>query len=167
MRYNPVNWYWSIASLGELYSSGAKAVVADTDAAYVAWTEAGGTATPIPDAKTLDEVLVAAGLPVSGLNGPYVPVSVSRRQFFQEAVNQSLITQAEALALFQTGTIPPPLETAISDLPSSEQFAAQLAVLGDQYFYRTDPLVVALGPLMTPAMTSAQLDAFFIAAAAL
>jgi len=72
ISYNPKAWYWS-GPLG-VFSSAKNALVSDGDAAYAAWVAAGGVATVWPrdeaGAQTtaaLDEVLLAAGLPASGL----------------------------------------------------------------------------------------------------
>lgn len=113
---------------------------------YQAWLAAGNTPNPVPT-------------PVS-----VVPPQVSRRQFFQAAAQQAIISETDAEALF-AGAIPASLATAVSQLPAGQQFAARMAILGDQFFYRADTFVVALGPLM--GMTPAQLDAFFILAASL
>jgi hypothetical protein len=96
---------------------------------------------------------------------PSVPASVTRRQFFQAAAQDSLITQAEALAVFATGAIPAALATAITALPAAQQFAAKLAILGGSSFERANPLVAALGAGM--GQTPAQIDALFILAATL
>lgn len=78
MFYNPSNWYWSGQPVGQpatvTYSSSRNALVAATDAAYVAWLAQGNTATPWPKDETgvatyaeLDAVLTAANLPITGL----------------------------------------------------------------------------------------------------
>jgi len=83
MFYNPANWYWSGQPAGQtatvIYSSARGALVAATDAAYVAWLAAGNAPTPWPRDATgavtsaaLDAVLEAAGLPATGLTPPTV-----------------------------------------------------------------------------------------------
>lgn len=47
LRYNPYNWYWKDAA-GRLFSSAARAVLHDDDAAYVEWLAGGGLPTPWP-----------------------------------------------------------------------------------------------------------------------
>lgn len=94
---------------------------------------------------------------------PTPPASVSRRQFFQAAAQQGLITEAEALA--SGAYVPSSLRTAIAALPAAQQFAAQMAVLYAQDFERANPLVAAIGAAM--GQDPAQIDALFILAASL
>ncbi|MBB4200681.1 hypothetical protein CCR94_21515 [Rhodoblastus sphagnicola] len=94
-----------------------------------------------------------------------VPTQVSRRQFFQAAAQDGLITNAEAIALISTGAMPASLSSAIAALPNAEQFAAQMAVLGDQTFERSSLIVVALAAAMNK--TNSDLDALFTLAASL
>ncbi len=115
--------------------------------AYLTWLSVGNKPTPAPNA------------PVG------VPVEITRRQFFQAAAQQGLIPQSAALALLATGTIPASLTAAIFSLPESEQFAAQMAILGDPIFSRADPFIAALGAAM--GQTSSQIDALFTLAATL
>jgi len=116
-------------------------------AAYLAWLAVPNAPTPAPVA------------------GPVIPSTVTRRQFFQAAAQEGLITNAEALSILATGTMPASLATAIAMLPTASQFAAQMAILGDQNFTRSDALIVALGGAM--GQTSAQIDALFVLAASL
>lgn len=78
MQYNATIWYWAGQPEGQtapiIYSSAKAAVVAETDADYIAWIASGGGATPWPRDETgaitvaaLDEVLTAAGLPATRL----------------------------------------------------------------------------------------------------
>lgn len=67
-RYNPFDWYWIIESTGQIYSSAKCEAISSTDADYEAWVAAGGTATMLQDAATLDDVLKRIGLAVSGLS---------------------------------------------------------------------------------------------------
>ena len=94
-----------------------------------------------------------------------IPAQVSRRQFFQAAAQDGLITQAEALALLASGAMPASLVAAIATLPAAEQFAAQMEILGDATFARANPVIAALGTSMGKA--SADLDALFTLAASL
>jgi hypothetical protein len=114
--------------------------------AYLTWLTAGNTPTP-------------CGAPV------VVPSQVTRRQFFQAAAQDGLITDAAALALLGAGTMPASLATAIATLPAAEQFGAQMSILGDASFSRANPLIAALGTAMGKA--SADLDALFTLAASL
>jgi hypothetical protein len=115
--------------------------------AYEAWVGAGNTPAPAP-------------APVA-----VIPAQVTRKQFFQAAAQQGIITQAEALSAIPGVAIPAVLATAIAQLPSGEQFAAQTAIVGDQNFYRNDPFVAALSAAM--GQTTGQVDALFTLAATL
>jgi hypothetical protein len=88
--YNPANWYWAGEPDGRtspiVYSSAEAKVIAADDAAYKAWSEtpAANVATPWPKDETgavtaaaLDEVLTAAGLPVTGLR-PITPPTIEQ-----------------------------------------------------------------------------------------
>lgn len=136
------------------------AVIRDSDKAYIpadplntdwqayqAWLSVPNTPNPVP------------------LPPVVVPQSVSRRQFYQAAAQEGLITQAEALAVLATGVIPPSLSAIIATLPASSQFAAQMAIVGAESYLRSDPLVASLGVAMN--QTPAQLDALFTLAASL
>lgn len=94
-----------------------------------------------------------------------VPASVSRRQFFQAAAQESIITQVEAIAIFATGAIPANLAAALATMPAADQFATQIAILGNATFERANPLVTELGAAM--GQTPAQIDALFTLAASL
>lgn len=97
---------------------------------------------------------------------PYVPQVISDRQFFQQAAVAGIITQAEAIAAVQTGTIPSMLQTIIDGLPDADQkFAATMLLAGATQFERNHPLTVAVGAHL--GLTTAQVDDFFIAAAQL
>ncbi len=115
--------------------------------AYQAWVAAGNTPTPVT------------------AQVPAVPQVISDRQFFQQLAVQGVITQAEALSAVQTGTIPSEMQPLINALPATEQFAAQMQICGATQFERTDPLTLAIGQAY--GWTAAQLDALWIAAAAL
>lgn len=93
------------------------------------------------------------------------PPSVTRRQFFQAAAQESIITEAEAEAVFDPGTIPAAVLTAISTIPADEQFAARMAIRGNATFERANPLLEAIGAAMGQA--PAQIDALFVLAASL
>ena len=123
------------------------------------------------DPANVDFQVYLAWLAASGTPAPYtapaapIPAQVSRRQFFQAAAQDGLITQAEALALLASGAMPASLVAAIATLPAAEQFAAQMEILGDATFARANPVIAALGTSMGKA--SADLDALFTLAASL
>lgn len=97
---------------------------------------------------------------------PPVPETISDRQFFQQAAIAGLITQAEALAAVQTGTVPAVLMNVINALPDAMQkFAAEMMLAGATQFNRHHPLTEAVGAALS--WTPEQIDQFFIAAAAL
>jgi hypothetical protein len=68
INYDPTDWYWQITSSG-IYGSARQALVADplTDAVYLSWKAVNGPGSIAEDAAALDEALLAAGLPASGL----------------------------------------------------------------------------------------------------
>jgi hypothetical protein len=114
---------------------------------YLAWIDAGNTPT---------ELATKAAI---------VPAQASCRQFFQAAAQEGIITQDEAIALLAIGAIPPSLSAAVASLPSAQQFAAKMAILGNQTFERSNALILALGAAM--GKTDADLDALFTLAATL
>ncbi len=71
MIYNPLNWYWRRDD-GVIYSSAAQTVIADDDARYIEWQEAGGRPTRWPETDTgeqsdaaLQDVLSVYGVVVA------------------------------------------------------------------------------------------------------
>lgn len=94
-----------------------------------------------------------------------VPDEISRRQFFQQMAVASLISQAEAIAAVRDGEIPAALMTFVDSLPTEEQFAAEMLIIGATTFHRSHPLVEAFGALQ--GLSSAQVDDLWRAAAAL
>lgn len=96
----------------------------------------------------------------------YVPERISDRQFFQQAAILGIITQAEALAAVQTGTIPPVLQSIVDGIQdASEKFAATLLLAGATVFERNHPFTNAVGVAL--GWSSQQIDQFFIDAALL
>lgn len=93
-----------------------------------------------------------------------VPQSISDRQFFQQLAVQGIITQDEALHA-NAAVIPSELMTLIDGLPAAQQFDAKMKISGATTFLRNDPLTIAIGAAY--GWTGAQIDAFFVAAAAL
>jgi hypothetical protein len=69
-------------------------------------------------------------------------VSISDRQFFQALALSQAITQAEALAAVQTGTVPASMMQFINALPSElDRFNAMMILGGATEFQRNYPLV--------------------------
>lgn len=95
---------------------------------------------------------------------PSVPSSISDRQFFQQMAVQGIITQDQALAS-NAAVIPAPLLALIGNLPVDQQFDAKMKISGANIFNRNDPLTIAIGTAY--GWNSAQIDAFFVAAALL
>jgi hypothetical protein len=99
---------------------------------------------------------------VAFLNPPPPIPNILRRQFYQQLSVQAIITQAQALAAVQSGTIPPALQTVVNNLPAAEQFGANLMLAGDATFARKHPMTLAIGAAY--GWTSAQIDTFFTTA---
>lgn len=93
-----------------------------------------------------------------------VPQSISDRQFFQQLAVLGIITQDDALAS-NAAVIPPPLLTIINEMPADKQFNAKMVISGATVFERNNPLTIDIGTAY--GWTSAQIDDFFRAAAAL
>jgi trimeric autotransporter adhesin len=73
MIYTPSNWYWQVTGVGIYGSARGGLVSAPTsDAAYLAFAAINGPGAIVASAAALDEILTAAGLPVSGLTPPAV-----------------------------------------------------------------------------------------------
>ncbi len=96
---------------------------------------------------------------------PVVPEAISDRQFFQQLAIDGDISEDEALAAVQTGTLPKKLADAIASLPEDQRFAARMLVCGATTFLRSNAIVPALGEALEK--DAAALDALWIAAAAL
>lgn len=91
---------------------------------------------------------------------------ISDRQFAQQLKVAGLISQAEAMAFVQTGTIPAALKAIVDAIQDqTDREAAELMIAGATVFKRDHPLVVALGQAY--GMNWQQLDALWIAAGAL
>jgi hypothetical protein len=71
MIYNPSDWYWQVTGVG-IYGSARQGLVTNptTDAAYLAFTALNGPGPIMATTAALDAVLIAAGLPPSGLTTP-------------------------------------------------------------------------------------------------
>ena len=74
--------------------------------------------------------------------------NISRRQFFQAAAGRGMITQDEALAAMQHGTIPAQMQEAIDTLPHDQKFAAEMMLSGANEFERNHPMVQKFGEIM-------------------
>ena len=94
-----------------------------------------------------------------------VPVSVTRRQYYMEGAAMGWFTQAQALALIQTGTLPPSIVSYVNSLPANQQFAAQMYLIGETTYYRNNALLNAMAT--AGGISQATMDAVFIAAALL
>lgn len=96
-----------------------------------------------------------------------VPTLISDRQFFQALASPpyEIITQQEALAAVKTGEIPGAMMAMVEALPQAAQFSATMLISGATTFYRNHSLTGTFGAAF--GWTDAQIDAFFIAAAAL
>ncbi len=92
---------------------------------------------------------------------PSVPSSISRRQFFQQAALNGIISQDEALAAVTTGALPASIAGFIGTLPSDQQFGAKM-LFSVNDFARSSPMANAFG--QTLDMTPEEIDAFFMAA---
>jgi hypothetical protein len=95
---------------------------------------------------------------------PSKPVSISRRQFFQQLAINTVISEADALKA-QAGVIPPAMDALIAAMPEDRQFSARMLVAGAANFNRTDPLVAEIGAAYK--WTSAQIDKLWADAAKL
>lgn len=94
---------------------------------------------------------------------PTVPSTISDRQFFQQAAVLSIITQSEALAAVQTGTIPSVLQSIVDGIQDpTEKFAATMLLAGATVFERNHPFTNAVGAAL--GWSNDQIDQFFIAA---
>jgi hypothetical protein len=103
---------------------------------------------------------------VTYLNPPKpVPAVISDRQFFQQLAVQGVITQDEAIAAVSTGTLPASMAALVSQLPSDQQFSANMLLKGAVEFRRDHPMVAVLGAAY--GWTSAQLDALWSSAVVL
>jgi len=99
------------------------------------------------------------------LPAPPVPEAISDRQFFQQLAVDGDISQDDALAAVQTGTLPKKLSNAIGELPASQQFSAKMLVCGATEFHRSNPMVPVLGQAL--GKDAVALDALWSAASAL
>lgn len=129
------------------------------------------TADPAIDAaQTLDELKAVwpaiLTQNISDFPTRSVPAQISDRQFFQQAALLGIITQDEAIAAVATGAIPAMLKNIVDGVADeSARFAATMLLSGATVFERAHPMTEAVGASL--GWTSAQIDQFFIRAAAL
>lgn len=114
-----------------------------------------------PDFAALDLAAVAAYVAPSAP----VPQQVTFAQLVTALVAQSLITEVEGEAWLQGSALPAAVMEVVNVLPTAEQFPAKARLYRMQVAERSDPLVAALAA--NKGMTSAQVDQFFMTAAAL
>lgn len=119
---------------------------------------------PVPDSTVLTAFNGQA--PQGWVAPTPVPETISHRQFYQQAAINTTITQTEALAAVQTGTIPTVLANIVNGMTDpNQQFAAKMLLSGASEFHRSHPMTASIGAAL--GWTSAQIDTFFIAASAL
>lgn len=94
-----------------------------------------------------------------------VPQVISDRQFFQQLAVVGICTQQEALDAVKTGTVPSAMAAIVAQMPSDQQFGANMIISGATQFVRNHPMTVAIGTAY--GWTSDQIDQFFIAASSL
>ena len=115
-------------------------------AEFLAWVKAGGVADP-----------------ANAITAP-VPASISDRQFFQQLATDGIITEDQALAS-NAAIIPAPLLAIIDQMPAEQRFSVKMLVSGATTFERDNDVTIAIGEAY--GMSPDDIDAFFIAAAAL
>jgi hypothetical protein len=76
-----------------------------------------------------------------------VPPMISDRQFFQQLAIMELITENEALAYVQTGTLPGAFLSFIDQLPADQRFDAKMKLTGANTFDRNNPFWSMLSPV--------------------
>ena len=91
---------------------------------------------------------------------PYVPESISDRQFFHILAKRSMITQEEALQAVKNGDLPAALEAYVASLPDDQEFDVRMLLEGGTEFRRDHPLTAAFGAFF--GMIPAQIDELFI-----
>ena len=93
----------------------------------------------------------------------YVPVAISRRQFFQMLAKQGIISKQEALDAIRIGAVPAAIQTMVDEIEDEDQrFNAEMLLSGAAEFQRSHPLAAQIGALQ--GMSIEQIDDFFIGA---
>jgi hypothetical protein len=105
-----------------------------------------------PLQQVIFDNVVAAHDPTKQL----VTEEITDRQFFQALAQTGQITQDEALAAVAVGAIPAQMETAIANLPATQQFPVRMMVSGSIAYHRNSPTVASLQHLL--GWTDAQTD---------
>ena len=108
--------------------------------------EAQGAAWEADRTAVLDALATAAAQPLAVDPRP-VQESISRRQFGFGAVMVGKMTQAEALAFVNAGTLPAAVEAIVQSLPADQQFAARISLASNE-FHRHNPATLMFLPLM-------------------
>jgi hypothetical protein len=155
MLYTPANWYWIVAgSTTQVYSSAKPGYVTLPDATYSAWLANGGLPTNIDSDGSLQGVLLDQY--PAGWWQPLVPQSVSNFQ-----ARAQLLTMP---GLNGDATLFTTIDKALAagNTTPSGMFAYQ-AWENAAEFTRSGTLIASLASNF--GLTSAQLDAMFIAAA--
>lgn len=76
--FDAANWFWFVAGdVTLVYGSAAATTVPVSDAAYIAWSDAGNQATSIDSEENLADVLLAAGVRVGDIGTPAQKASVT------------------------------------------------------------------------------------------
>ena len=152
--YDPAAWFWQVAGQTDYWSSAASAYVETLPEGWFATIQDAVDAssgdgallkvvTPIASEEELSDVLAPYGL-----KGPFIiiPDRVTARQFKLQLLAAGLLDQVETWV-------------------AAQDQAVQIAYANSGTFLRTEPMMAtgfaALG------FTSAQIDAFYTAAAAL
>jgi hypothetical protein len=87
-------------------------------------------------------------------------MTISKRQFYQQAAVDDFITTTEALAAMQIGTIPPLLMNVVNTITvNSEKFKAEMLLTGASDFQRDHPLTLTIGSALS--LSNTQIDTFF------
>lgn len=92
-------------------------------------TEGGGD---ILHARITTDGGIAPYVPPEAAVAP-IPVTVSRRQFYEELAVELQITEAEALAVMQNNTLPADFQTYVDGLSAANAFKAKMYFLGEPY----------------------------------
>ena len=95
---------------------------------------------------------------------PVIPASITRRQCALQLLAETLISEAEAVAMAATATPPTYVNTLFAGLSSMDRTRALIDFAANT-FDRSNPLIV--GMMAATGKTSADADAFFLAASKL
>lgn len=96
---------------------------------------------------------------------PVVPSSLTRAQLLLGLLSANLITADEAIAAAQTGAVPAFIVSHFEAMQDPDRTAAYVKWASSPAFHRADPLLLAMA--QATGITSAQLDQYFIQAAAM